>query len=375
MAKKKLTLNLPNITTYLMIGLLVILLFSVYSIVQVQKQLREVKSSQQPALAKLTVTIIAAPQCDDCFDAQLFSTAVRQTPLTNITENTVAFDSIEGQKLITEYGITRLPAAVVTGETENITITGFTKTADAYVFTETPPPYYDLKLGGIIGRVSVTLITDASCRDCFDIAQFGDQLKQVGVSVTSTENLDFKDKEAQDLIKQYGITKIPTMLLSHDALAYDPVKQAWPQVGTEESDGMLVMRNPTPPYRDLASRQVRGMVTLTYLVDNTCTACYNVSLHKQVLEQSFGMKFKQEKTVDISGPLGKQLIEKYAVTAIPTFLLDSEAAAYPLMAQAWSQVGTQHADGTFIFQKVDLLQGVAYKDLATNTIKNSTSTG
>ncbi len=369
----KTKINVPTVNTYLLIGLLVILLFSLYSIYQVRTGLEEMKPPEPPKLAQLTITVIAAPKCDDCFDAAAFSQAVRQTPLTNVVESTVAYDSIDGQKLIKDYQITRLPAAVVTGEIDNVTVQGFTKAEDAYVFTETPPPYYDIKLGGVVGRVTVTFITDALCAQCFDVTSFADQLAQVGVSVSTRRTLDVKDKEAQELLKKYAITKIPGMLLSDDALAYDIIKQAWPQVGTHESDGTLVLRNVSAPYRDLATRQLRGLVTITYLVDNSCTECYNVSLHKQVLEQSFAMQFAQEKTIDIASAAGKKLVETHAITAVPTFLLDKEAEAYPAMATAWSQVGTQAADGTYVFKKVDLLQGVTYKDLTTNTLKNATA--
>jgi hypothetical protein len=369
----KITLNLKAISTYLLIGLLVILAFSLYSLLQVQQQLQEIKPPAPPKLAQLTVTAVMPPNCDDCFDASAFAAAVRQSPLTNVSETSVAYDSIEGQKLIQQYKLTRLPAAVVTGEIENVTLQGFTKADDAYVITETPPPYYDLSIGGVVGRVAVTFIVDKGCPKCFDITQFADQLEQAGIVVSSQRALDATETEARGLIEKYAITRIPTMLLSKDALAYDIIQQAWPQVGTEEADGRLVMRNVTPPYKDLAANQVRGLVTITYLVDQSCTSCYNVSLHRAVLEQNFAMQFKEEKTVDVTGLAGERLAAKYRITLVPTFLLDKEAEAYTTLAQAWSQIGTQEEDGTFVFRKVDMLEGATYKDLGTGTVKNATS--
>ncbi len=370
----RVVLNVRAVNLYLMIGLLLILIFSAYTVLQVQKQFKEVKPPEPPKLAKLMITIITPPQCDDCFDSSLFVAAVKQVPLTNVTSQNVVFDSIEGQKLIAKHQFKRLPAAVVTGEIENVTIQGFTKADGAYIFTETPPPYYDISKAGVIGRVSVTFITDAGCPKCFDISQFADQLEQLGVSMSSKKTLDFADHDAKALIEKYKITTVPTMLLSQDALAYDMLKQAWPQVGSQESDGMLVLRNATPPYKDLTTKQVRGFVTITYLTDPSCTVCYNVSLHKLVLQQSFGMQFKDERTVEISSPAGQRLIEKYKITAVPTLLLDKEAEAYPSLIQTWAQVGSHEPDGTFVFKRVELLQGVTYKDLSTNTIKNATAT-
>lgn len=372
MTKQQIKLNVHTLHLYLLIGLAIVLLFSLYTIVKVREQFVEVKPPEPPKLAKLMLTLIVNPQCNDCFDPMQFAAAVRQIPLTNVSVETVTHDSIEGQKLIKQYALTRVPAAVVTGEIENVTVPGFTKTDDAYVFADSPPPYYDLSLGGVVGRVQITYLTDKACPLCFDVTQFGDQLEQIGVTITSERTVDATDRDGIELIKKYGITKVPTMLMNKDALAYDIIKQAWAQVGSEEADGMLVLRNASAPYRDLDTRQVRGLVTITYLVDKTCTACYNASMHKLVLEQSFGMKFKDEKTYDITSPIGKKLVEQYGITQVPTFLLDEEAGAYASFAPAWQQVGTHAADGTFVFTQVGLLQGITYKDLTTNTVVNAT---
>lgn len=373
--KKKLKLNITAVNTCLLIGLLVILALSLYAIMQVQKGLvAPAKQAEPPKPAKLTVTVITPPDCDDCFDSSLFAQALKQLPNTEITENKITHNSTEAKKLIEKYKLTRLPAAVVTGELENTSIPGFNKTSDAYYFTDTPPPYYDISSKKIIGRVGVTYITDKTCTECFDTNQLTTQLKSIGVAIASTKTLDITDKEAKDMIQEYKITKVPTMLLTKDALAYDIISQVWKQIGTQETDGTLVMRTPTPPYRDLTTRKVRGLVTLTYLVDGTCATCYNVSLHKQVLEQSFGMKFAAEKTLDVSTDQGKKLVEKYNITQVPTILLDKEAEAYTTFTQTWDDVGTKETDGTYVFKKVNLLQGATYKDLSTSTIMNATTT-
>ena len=374
MAKEtKVTLNLTSINTYLLVILVVILAFGMYTLIGVQKQFKEIKPAVPPKLSALTVTVLMPPECADCFDSAAFAAAIKQLPLTNVTEKKVAYDSEEGKALIEQYKLTRAPSAVITGEIENVTIPGFNKTENAYSFTDTPPPYYDLSQKRVMGRVSVTFITDKSCDLCFNITQFGDQLKQVGVAMSSATNLNVADETAKQLIQKYSITRIPVMLLSNDALLYDVVKQAWKQVGSQESDGTLVLRTVSPPYKDLSTRQVHGLVTVTYLTDTSCADCYNVSLHKLVLEQSFGTQFKGEKYVDVSSTAGKSLVQKYNITLVPTVLLDKEADAYAALTQAWPQVGQQFPDGTFVFQKVNLLNGVTYKDLSTGKTVNATA--
>jgi hypothetical protein len=260
----------------------------------------------------------------------------------------------------------------VTGEIENVTVAGFEKVDGAYVFTETPPPYYNVAQRKVVGRVKLTYVLDKSCPLCFDVTQFGDQLKQVEVSVTSEREVDMADKEGRELISRYKMIKVPAMIMSEDALEYEIVKQVWPQVGSQESDSMLVMRNVSPPYRDLNTHMVSGLVTMTSLVDGSCAECYNVSMHKLVLEQSFAMKFKDVRVVDVAGVQGKALVQKYNITYVPTFLLDKEAAAYASLPPAWESVGYRHDDGTFVFQNVNLLAGVAYKDVKTGQVMNAT---
>jgi len=363
---------LSTLNACLLVALLVVLAYSAYSVFSVYQTVSNFKPAEPPHIAQLALTVIEAPLCAECLDADTITRAISQLPLTNVTTTVVQHNSIEGQKLIKGYALAKLPAAIVTGETENVTIPGFTEQDGAFVFGNVPPPYYDLKTAAVAGRVDLTFITDKSCKECLPIAEFGNQMKQVGVAVGKTTSVDFTDKLGQELIKKYSITKVPAMVMTGDALLYAVVQQVWSGVGTQESDGMLVLRNISPPYREVNSRQIRGLVTLTSLVDSTCAQCYNVSMHQLVLEQSFGMKFKDIKKLDITSSAGAQLVTKYSITQVPTFILDKEAATYSAVPLAWAEVGTQESDGAFVFRKVDLLQGVTFKDLKTGELRNAT---
>lgn len=362
--------NIRALNIYLLVILLIILFFGLYSLVQVQQAL---KAPEPPESAKITVTVIPAPDCEDCIQPESFIAAIKQLPLVDVTENILDHDSKKAQELIGKYNIEKLPAAIVTGEIEELEIPSFTKADDAHVFAESPPPYYDISSGSIEGLVSITYLTDAGCPLCFDVTQFGAQLKQLGVAIGSEEELEYSGGKAKSLIVKYDIRKIPTVILSAGALEYPIIAQVWEQVGSQEEDGTLVLRNATPPYKNIETGLVQGLVTLTLLYDESCTECYNVSMHEVVLQQSFGMKFKKINVYDISSGSGKSLKEKYDVTLVPTMLLDKEAEAYPGFEQAWSSVGTKEEDGAYIFRQVDLLEGVQYKDLSTGEIKGETT--
>jgi hypothetical protein len=360
---KKITVNIRTLNTCLLIALVVVVLLLAYKVYWQKPE----AAPAAPKKAQLTVTVITPPKCDGCLANTEFAKAIKQLPNVNVTEAYVEYNTTEGKKLIEEYSLARLPAAVVTGDTEGLSLPGFQQKGNAYYFNETPAPYYSTKDKKVTGRVSITYITDASCPLCFDMAQFGSQLKGAGISVISEQNIDLATAEAKTMIDRYGIKKIPTMILSPEALEYGVVAEAWPGVGKQAENGMLVFTETPPPYKGIPDSKVHGLVTLTIITDNSCKECYNASIHREVLVQGFGMKFKAEKTADISTKAGKDLVSKYGIKYVPTLILDKEAGEYAQFEEAWAEVGTQEADGTFVFRTVNNLVGVTYKDLASNT--------
>lgn len=97
---------------------------------------------------------------------------------------------------------------------------------------------------------------------------------------------------------------------------------------------------------------------ITYLVDESCTECYNVLIHKQILTD-YGLNL-QEKTVDVNSEEGKALIEKYNIDSVPTYILDKRAVKSDIVMTIWPEVGTVEEDGKLIFRNNYLL-GVDYK--------------
>lgn len=117
---------------------------------------------------------------------------------------------------------------------------------------------------------------------------------------------------------------------------------------------------------ETASAESSGpSVSITYLTDNSCESCYDVKLHRSVLERSFGLTISSEQTFDRSEEDGQRLIEMYGLEAIPTVLLSKEAAAYPELVTVWRQVGDVALDGAFIFRDMTSLGGATYVDLKT----------
>lgn len=368
MAKTKQT-NWNNINTYLIIALVIVIGIGLYftlSVPTIKKETTQI----QPKLLQAT---LLGTDCEDCFNISVAIDFLNQQAGINVTE-VKELTTEESNELASKYNITRLPALVLTGETENLTIPNFETKEDALIFAQSPPPYYDISAKRIKGKVSVVTLSDSTCTDCFDMSQILNQLKQAGLKVVTEQTIDSKSTEGQNLISKYKIEKIPTMIFNNEALEYEIVSQVWSEVGTTETDGKLVLRFVNPPYVNVSSGKVEGKVTLSYLVDETCAECYNASIFQELMTQAYGMKLEKEETIDIESTKGKLLIKKYNITAVPTIVLSKEAGAYQSLEQSWNQVGTKEKDGTFVFRQMELLKGYFDQIGQSFTYKN-TETG
>jgi hypothetical protein len=180
--------------------------------------------------------------------------------------------SSEGKDLIAKYNITQLPVLLVNKsikENEN----DFEYFSDAfgeylylqgdyYVFRNVPPPYFDLVENRTReGSITLLELSDKYCTDCYDVGAHRYFLEGIGLFFINVEQYDINDADGFDISKAYNITKLPTVLLSSDAMDYVKITNQWHKLGTQESDGWLVFRNMS---------QI-GTVNYTYLPDPTFT--------------------------------------------------------------------------------------------------------
>ena len=283
------------------------------------------------------------------------------------SEKNLEFDSAEGKQIIAKYNLDKIPNVVVTGEIDKANLQGFEKKDGALLFTQPPPPYTNATSGEIIGRVTLTSISDSTCTKCDNITSLVNQMKSAGIKVAIQKSIDSNSNEGKGLISKYHLEFVPTIILSKDAQAYPIINQAWIQLGTKESDGSYVLRTVYPPYINLSTGKLNGLVDITYLTDESCTECYNVSIHNQILTspQTFAIKLDKEMTVDVSDAEGKLLIAKYNITQVPTVIVSSEVGVYP-SSQALKEFFSVEKDGAYIFRKPAVVG--AYMDLETNRL-------
>lgn len=359
----------------LMIILGLILLFNILLTFGLNKDLKNKSVELQEKLkpAHIELTLIKNSKCRDCSDIAEVIRSIRNSKVNVTKETNLEFDSKEAKALISKYKIEKIPTIIATGEIDKAGIQGFTKKDDALLLSNVLPPYTNATTGQVAGKVAIYVLKDPSCVKCNNLDVLIAQIKGAGVKIYSQKNITKDSAEGQDIIKKYKIDFVPSLVLSEDAGLYSVIQNAWSHIGTKENDGNYVLRVVYPPYINLTTGQIKGLVKITYLTDKSCSECYNVSLHEFILAspQSFGIDLDEKETYDISDAKGKELIAKYNVTLVPAVILSKEVSSYPA-SPALKQFFTVADDGSFIFRVPQVLG--AYKDLSTgNVVKQQQS--
>jgi hypothetical protein len=289
----------------------------------------------------------------------------------NLTsERTIDASSAEAKSLISKYNVQKLPTALVTGQVNDSRLTGTLSQfgeirGDAFVLTEIPPPYYDMSSSKVVGVVSFTAITDSTCNNCSSVSNMISSLTSAGITFGTNTTYDYSWQQAKSIIGKYNITKLPALIFSSDLGAYSTISEAWSTVGTVATDGSYVLTQVPPPFKDLTTGMIVGIVNVTYLYDSSCATCYNVSIHHGILVGSFRVVLGTESTYDINSTQGKALISKYNITSVPTFIMSPDAKYYSAILSVWPNVGTNETDGWFIFRDMTALGNVTYMNLST----------
>ncbi|MDP2684332.1 MAG: hypothetical protein Q8P20_04690 [bacterium] len=219
-------------------------------------------------------------------------------------------------------------------------------------------------------NLEITTITDQSCTDCSSLNGFIEYIKSQNAKVVKETYLDIKEEEAQSMISDYNIDTIPFIMVSGELDKDAELAKIWPAWGSVQNN-LFIQTNFIPPFIDLATNKVNGLVDITYITDDSCEECFDVKKNKNVLENNYGVKIVREDTFDISSKEGKEFKEKYNITKLPTFFINNEAANYSGLLNVWKNVGTIESDGIYLFRSVEQL-GV-YHNLENNEVVDPAS--
>ena len=216
--------------------------------------------------AQLKYTIVTSKSCGDkCWDTNLFFDVLKQGGATEKGRNTVYIEDAATKKLIDEFKITQVPTILVTGDIDKDAqlksfFTALGETINkTFVLRQVIPPFIDVASGQLKGEVAITYITDASCKECYDVKLHETSLTNFGVPLGNSKTVDISSDEGKALLKQYNITKVPTIVISGQPGEYKSLTSVWSTVGQVASDGSYIFTKLDEmggPYYDLAKNKL-----------------------------------------------------------------------------------------------------------------------
>jgi hypothetical protein len=352
----------------LVIGLAILAtlaLFNAFTVLSMGSKL-DTKIAQLKEAARapsITLTAISAA-CSQCPDISPMIETIKASHV-NITSEK-QLDAGQAAQLISTYHIERLPAIIIEGEVEKVSVQNFETVGEGLVYQVQAAPYYNTRSKKVEGLVEAWILK-ANCDDCIDMQDIIDAFELQGVAFSKVNTLEQGTPQAAQLISTHKITRLPALMYSDEISAYPHVLQAMIDGGFGKSGDVHVYESRLP-YVNVSTGKVQGLVDVTYLSDATCTECYDVLIHKQILER-FGMTLGNEKNVDVGSAEGKSLVAKYSITSVPSVVIGGDVGLYTGFEQVWSTVGTIENDGSYIFRNNSVFSAqFSYKDLSTGQI-------
>ncbi|MEK7189528.1 MAG: hypothetical protein AAB666_00935 [Patescibacteria group bacterium] len=214
--------------------------------------------------AEVEAIIIKESSCVDCVNPNDFLEQLKKNNVNIKSEKTVERMSEEGNALIKKYNIEKLPTVILTGEIEKgeflqkaLPASGEIKD-NAFILKNIGGPFVVAATGEIKGRVKMILLVDSTCPNCYDARVHESIVKQFGLSAAA-EMIDRQSFAGKQLIAKYGITLLPTLILTGDLPSYPQLIKIWSQIGTVAKDGAYVFRQGVKGmgiYHDLSNNKI-----------------------------------------------------------------------------------------------------------------------
>ncbi len=301
--------------------------------------------------------------CDKCFDiSALADVLIKENNLNVKSREVLDYNSKEAGELLKEYDIKTIPALIVLSK--DIGKIGIDEqlfsVKNNYALFDRSVPFIDLDTNGVKGLVKIKEIQPDNCTECASLSELESQLEKLSVKIENYEIISSSSDEGKDLIEKNKLDFTSVLLVSKDIEEYwwmfDQIKTSF-----VEKEDDYVFKTPFPPYIDLKDGEIKGKVDIIFIENKSCEECFNIIELKKSF-QSLGVYFYNEKNVDISSSEGKNLLNKYNITAIPTIILSKEIHDYDSIKPVLDKIGSYEDDGKFVFRSLDSLN-VKYQEL------------
>lgn len=216
----------------------------------------------------LSFTIINQKDCTDCFDVNLLVDSLKNAPQSPIkVTSVVTLDASDAKAkdLIKKYQITKIPTLIATGAIDkNAELSAFflqigTVDNGVFVLRQVVPPYIDVASGQLKGKLALTYLVDATCKNCLDITLQDQALQSAGIFIKDQKTVDVSSTEGKAIVAKYKITKVPTILIGGQTADYPGFDTNWINFGTIAADGTHIFTKVElmgGPYRDLTTNKI-----------------------------------------------------------------------------------------------------------------------
>lgn len=218
-------------------------------------------------------------------------------------------------------------------------------------------------------EIELTIITDANCELCSDPYIFIELLEKENVEIQDVSQLAFTSEEAKTLILELGIKQIPAIVATGEVVK-GSTKEFFETNMTIVNE-VAFLESTYPVFIDVATEREVGHVSLMFIDDESCTDCYDPSVHKTILVDGFSMVIDEEKTVDAGSRLGREMIDLYKIESLPTVILTGDMYAYSDLNELWETIGSKEEDGAWVFRKMESMGKITYKNLLSGLIEET----
>lgn len=227
------------------------------------KKIAEAEEAARPA--EINLIVLKDSSCNDCVSLEPLINSIKQANVKITEEKIIEAANPESKELISKYQIAKLPGLIVGGEIEKEQALKelWSKLGEikegVFILRQLGAPYVLAGTGEVKGRISLVMLMDKSCQNCYDVTVHESILRTYGLSTAEQKVVEARLGDGPKLIKQYKIELLPTIILSGDLDAYPALKSVWPSVGTVEKDGTYVFRAGVKNmgvYKDLTTGQI-----------------------------------------------------------------------------------------------------------------------
>lgn len=159
--------------------------------------------------------------------------------------------SKEGQALIERWGLQRVPTILFSSSLNDYDYfnrfsgeAGFVIMRDGWFVNQNNAPFFDLNANQLRGLVNLNFLVDRNCSNCFVAGNaFQQFFEAYGVGVGATIFYDINDENGKELVKQFKIEAVPTVIANKELQYYPGLFSEWPSNwGSITPDGNFVFR-------------------------------------------------------------------------------------------------------------------------------------